>query len=500
MNFLKRSFLSIVRRKGKTIILLAIVFILGNIMAYGVAINQATENIDTNLKKSLGGYVMIQADYNALNDAYNNGNEKIYEEYQRMSLDTIKTIGQSSYVKYYDYSMNLYFYQSDLKNCTAESDGAVYYGSSREMMSAKGVQYAPIMDAEEGKINIVDGRAFTEDEVNNGKYVAVISKAFAELNNLHVGDTMKLLNDIEDYNKYDDTSTPTIYASQDVVYEIIGIFDVNKDNFQANSNKNEEKSWLDYQLQEMYNTLYTPNEALINELKFTFEKYAELFKDEEGYDFTSFNQTDYYTPIYVLNNPEDIDNFEKEITSLLPEYYTLNYSTDSYDQVSTSIKQMGNIAKTILIGSIIATIVILTLVIVLFLRDRKQEFGIYLALGESKLKLLGQIVVEVMCVAFVAISLSLFTGNVIAKSLSSNMLQQQLEKNSNEDNSYYYTSYSNYSYLGEVSNEDVLAAYDIQLGINYIIMIYAIGLSTTLVSTVAPMIYTTRLKPKKILM
>jgi len=105
-----------------------------------------------------------------------------------------------------------------------------------------------------------------------------------------------------------------------------------------------------------------------------------------------------------------------------------------------------------------------------------------------------------MCVAFVAISLSLFTGNVIAKSLSSNMLQQQLEKNSNEDNGYYYTSYSNYSYLGEVSNEDVLAAYDIQLGINYIIMIYAIGLSTTLVSTVAPMIYTTRLKPKKILM
>jgi len=160
---------------------------------------------------------------------------------------------------------------------------------------------------------------------------------------------------------------------------------------------------------------------------------------------------------------------------------------------------MGNIAKTILIGSIIATIVILTLVIVLFLRDRKQEFGIYLALGESKLKLLGQIVVEIMCVAFVAISLSLFTGNVIAKSLSSNMLQQQLEKNTTE-NYGYYMSYSNYSYLGDVSNEDVLAAYDIQLGINYIIMIYAIGLSTTLVSTVVPMIYTTRLKPKKILM
>lgn len=50
MNFLKRALLSIQRRKGKSIILFLVIFILGNLMAGAIAIQQATRGVETNIK------------------------------------------------------------------------------------------------------------------------------------------------------------------------------------------------------------------------------------------------------------------------------------------------------------------------------------------------------------------------------------------------------------------------------------------------------------------
>ena len=42
MNYLKRIFVSIERRKGKSLLLFLIVFLLGNVIAGAVAIQQST--------------------------------------------------------------------------------------------------------------------------------------------------------------------------------------------------------------------------------------------------------------------------------------------------------------------------------------------------------------------------------------------------------------------------------------------------------------------------
>ncbi|MEG0255667.1 MAG: ABC transporter permease, partial [Vagococcus sp.] len=46
MNFFKRAMASVTRRKGKSIILFAVIFILGNVMAGAIAIDQGTKSVE----------------------------------------------------------------------------------------------------------------------------------------------------------------------------------------------------------------------------------------------------------------------------------------------------------------------------------------------------------------------------------------------------------------------------------------------------------------------
>ena len=58
--------------------------------------------------------------------------------------------------------------------------------------------------------------------------------------------------------------------------------------------------------------------------------------------------------------------------------------------------------------------------------------GIYLALGERKEKIALQLLLETLFVSFFAITIAVFTGNILAKNISYKMLKNQLnEQNSN---------------------------------------------------------------------
>src|SRR5699024_1675933 len=141
----------------------------------------------------------------------------------------------------------------------------------------------------------------------------------------------------------------------------------------------------------------------------------------------------------------------------------------------------------------VATVLIIGLVVLLFLRDRKRELGIYLSLGEKRARVVGQILIEVMIVAFIGISLSLFSGNLLAGQISDTMIKA-------DDSGYQY----DYIYYGNLetnlTTDDVLDSYEVSLNSSYILVFYGVGLLTILLSTIIPLVYIVRLNPKKILM
>lgn len=488
MNFIKRGILGITRKKGKSLILLAVIFILGNLISGAISIQQATGNVESTIKDRLGTAATVDMDYEAVDALSDAELEEI--EFQDIGVDLIKQIGELSYVKNYDYSMSTYLGSESIESYQDEEMEVDFIeeGPSIDFM-LKGINYAPVIDFEEQKGKLVDGRIFTEEEVAGGTSVAIISKNLAEKNDLHMGDTFTLANEV--YYYHEDTGEEEIVASRDVVLEIIGLFE--PQSVKKDQEENTDDGMMDLMDTEYQNTIYVPNEIVSSETAFNMEEYlkvdpefAEMMEEEEG----SF---EYYTPMFVLSSPEDSEAFEEEVTPMLPELYTVISATDQYDSISGPIESMSKLSKYVLLVAVIATVLITGLVVLLFLRDRKRELGIYLSLGEHRSRVVGQILIEVMVVAVIGITLSLFSGNLLAGQVSDTMLKA--DSNTADEEVMYYSEIQT-----NLTTEDVLDSYEVNLNSSYILGFYGIGLLTILISTVIPLIYIVRLNPKKILM
>jgi putative ABC transport system permease protein len=489
MNFIKRGFLGITRKKGKSLILLAVIFILGNLISGAISIQQATGNVETNIKERLGAAATLEMDWEAYEALSEEEMQEV--EIEDIGVDLIKKIGELSYVKYYDYSMNNQLGSESIESYQGEDMEVdyVHEGPSMDFM-LKGINYAPVIDLEEQKGNLVDGRVFTQEEVDSGTSVAIISKKLAEINNLQVGDTFTLANQVYTYDY--ETGEEEFATSRDVVLEIIGLFE--PQSTMENAEDKSASSMIDFADMDYQNTIYVPNEIVISETKYNWEEYmkadetfAEMMDEEEQ----SF---EYYTPMFVLNSPEDSEAFEEEVIPLLPELYTVVSATDQYDSIAGPIESMSKLSKYVLIVAVVATVLITGLVVLLFLRDRKRELGIYLSLGEQRGRVVGQILIEVMVVAVVGISLSLFSGHFLAGQVSDTLMKADDNNSSYEEVMYYSEIQTN------LTTEDVLDSYEVNLNSNYILGFYGIGLLTILISTAIPLIYIVRLNPKKILM
>ncbi|MDQ0221782.1 ABC transporter permease [Streptococcus moroccensis] len=508
MNFLNRAWLSVTRRKGKSLLLFAIIFIISNVIAGAISVQQASHRVEEKIKYSMGATATIDVDYKAVEKEYTSNENFILEDSLKPEL--IEQIGQSSYVKYFDYntgaslgSETLTYYIPDyLKE---QSDNGMYAtagGEEYHAFAVKGVQYPNILDIEEKRVNLIDGRVLTQEEVDSGANTVLISKQVADLNKLKVGDPLTLSSYGVDYSNavVAADGTPNIQATNlgDFEFEIIGIFeafktDIASTNDEGQSQGDSDKMNKAFMEQSVANTIYAPNKVALDVNKVSVAYYAELYGEEFG-----SGGAEYYTPVFILNKPEDIDAFKEENQALVPEYYMISASSDQYDAIAGPVQSMSKLAGYVLIVAILAAILIITLVVLLFLRDRKHELGIYLSFGEKRTKVYGQILMEVLLIAFIAITLAVFTGNLIANGLSATLIQNQLESQQMTD----YGYVMNPMLFGEnnFTTEDVVAAYKVSLTPFYALLMYGVGLGTTLLATLAPLAYILRLNPKKIMM
>lgn len=488
MNFIKRGLLSITRKKLKSLILLAVIFVLGSLIAGAVSIQQATGNVEKNIKERLGAAATIELDYEQLDSLSEEDWETVVIE--DIDLDLIKTVGELSYVKYYDYTMTTWLGSKSLKSYQGDDfEGEVHFEGPMLNFILKGINYAPVLDFEEKKGKLIDGRVFTQEEVDKGASVAIISKKLAELNNVHVGDTITLINEVYYYDET--TGEEKLVTSRDLVLEVIGLFE--SQTIKENEDGDSSSGMIDWMDMDYQNTIYVPNAIVRSENEFQTEEYMKVDEEFAKYIEEEGGAFEYYTPIFVLKNPEDSEAFEEEVLPLLPEFYTVVSASDQYDSIAGPLESMAKLSKYVLIAAVFGTVLITGLVVLLFLRDRKRELGIYLSLGEKRSKVVGQILIEVLVVAVIGITLSLFSGNFIASQVSDTMIQA--------DNSAGYDEVIYYSELHtNLTTEDVIDSFEVNLSTSYILGFYGIGLLTILISTIIPLIYIVRLNPKKILM
>jgi len=519
MNFFNRAKASIIRRPGKTIILLLLVFILGSVIAGAISVEGAISNTDANLRRNMRPIVSIEFDDMRFHDNIDWDNhdwETMPDPWltrPRITADIVRSIGRLPYVNFYDFVMNYSAESFELERYTG--GGMMGWGSDPwrpNWLNIRGTSSTSMVQIDQGVIDLVQGNQFTDMHMNPGSEVvgALISMQFAEVNNLTLGSTFTVYSFIHTVDEHGDIwcwigpecfdEDDRLYTSVPLVLEVIGLFDV--------PDSDDQDTWTRI---ETLNNIFIPNWAIEDHTLRTRLATVSAF-EAAGQEMPSWMQHQQddenphdIIPLFILDNPLELEEFRTTAQALLPsEYHSILDMSNAFDEISSSMETMQTIANWILYVSIGATLLILSLLITLFLRDRRYEMGVYLALGEKKGNVVSQILLEVVLTSLVAITLSVFVGHFISGQISSNMLENHLLADNNNDDMFGMMRWDVFQQIGIPNNEmsvsEMMDAFDVSLSVQTIGMFYVIGLSAVILSTVAPVIYVVRLKPKKVLM
>lgn len=496
MNHLKRAWLSVTRRKGKTLILLIVIFILGNIIAGAFSISQASGRVEKSIKEKLGAIATPTLDWEAIDEAAleaeKNGTEFEWN-FDSIPLDELKEVANLPQVKTFDYGLDYYLESSVYIQVMGEGMGIMPRDGEVQSsyFSLTGVSRPDFELLSSDKIAITSGAVFTQADIDAANDVALVSEKFAAANGLAVGDVLDFKMEAIQYSEQGEE-----LKRDSVPYslKIVGIFKPKM--FEGKEDDDGSQSWME----NVYdNTFYVTTPSLFNAALAHMELEYSLNSESFGEFNPKSSLEQRIVASYILNTPEDIATFTGDAAPYLPEFYKFDISSDRYEQIAAPITSLDKLSKITLYVAVGASVMILSLVIVLFLRDRKHELGIYLSLGDKRNKVVSQIVMEVLMIAFLAFTLSIFSGNMIAKSLSKSLVN--VEKF--QDGGIMYNDMISTSFFDPnetVSPTDVVDAYSVELTASYIAGFYAIGLMVVVLSTVVPTLYITRLNPKKIMM
>ena len=519
MNFFKRATTSIIRRPGKTIILLLLVFILGSVIAGAISVEGAISNTDANLRRNMPPLLTIglnHEEWSEYEEEYDFDWETTFPpQPPRLLPEDVRAIGQLSYVEFYDYISQFQLRSFDLERTSQYGNMGTSWGEGATPFMLRGSTRNELIQVEQGVINIIQGQQFESHHQNadSDRVAVIVSDDFANSNNLSVG-SIFILNEwiLHEPNEWGEVvpwdlseeDIQDVYAHIEMELEIIGIFELGE--------RDENDQEADWQRLELLGTFFVPSWALENVSREVNEATMSAFEnsDTEMPWWMTFQMGDNeeneltIVPIFMLKNPAYMDDFKESAASLLPEFFEFQDMSSAFDDIASSMETMQTIADWILYVSIGATLLILSLLITLFLRDRRYEMGVYLALGEKKGKIISQILMEVLVTSFVAITLSVFVGNFISSQVSHSMLMNELQAENNDDPWMHHRNWTAFDQIGiptrSMSAEEMMDQFDVSLTPGTIGLFYTIGLGAVVVSSLFPVIYVVTLNPKKVLM
>jgi len=519
MDFLRRGIISVSRNFGKAMILLVLIFGLGSLISGAISTQRAVINMDMNLRRNMRPIVNLEFDVMAFvtqtEDAWNDSPEIV-------SVDMIRYIANLPYVSHYNYSiqavLDSFTFQPYVPTMIGHEIVDWRIGTDMEnwpdFINITGVSRAEIIYLEQGSSEIVAGRTFTETEMVRSTYFEVIpivmSRPQAYANELFLGSTFTWISRIP----YTDSNGRAInweedelFAKREYTFKIVGLFDRLDRRMDLVADIAEDEAEFRQQSVEL-NHLYIPSWAAEEIARFSFETNREMINETGitpplGFDPDAEFQIRAES-IFVLENPLDMDAFREIVEPLIPEYYHVRDLSGTFAGISASMETLLWIADLVLIMAIIATILVLSLVLMLFLRDRRYEIGIYLALGEKKLKIVAQIIFEVVAIAFVGIILALFSGSAGAAQLSQMLMRSELMREVEPQPSTGIYGIAGYfeslRLTQEMSIDDMMMTFDVSLDEQTVMIFYVVGMVTVIIATLVPVMYIIRLKPKEILM
>ena len=495
MKHFKRAIISIIRQPSKSLILFFVILVLGIFASSAISIAQAIQNTEVNLLRRIPPVATVDTDMMAINEY-----ERLSGELPQLDAVTrvlLEEIGHLPYVRDFDFALYDWLDSSELE-LPMRTELMI------EEFVVKGVHNRAVIDLEEGIIELLQGRLFTQEEMEAGSSVVLISQAFADINQLSLGSVFTLRRYI--YDTFDvtgvfsgsfDPNQPDapLLEVHEFDFEVIGIFASTID-VEAGEASVSRVDWVNHA--EFNARLYVPITAVESNRQMFYDYIHTFHPDSLAAHYSLLGVRDV---IFALYDSLDIAPFHEAASALLPEFWMIDDLRSEFAAMSSSLVSLQGVSNGIIIGVSISSIVILGLLILLFLHDRKNEIGVYLALGELRKNIIAQMLIETIIVSIGALTISLFIGNMIASTMTYSMLRQDLIYNSRiiPSQDLMIQCFNRMGFSVQMRAEEMLAAYDMTLDGMTILMFAGVAIVMITLSTILPIVYLTRLKPKDIL-
>ena len=511
MSNLKRAMISLLRQPVKSSIFLLLVFILGILIAGAISVHHAITHTNHNLRNRMPAIAMIQYSHfldfdpeEAVRLYHETGEWPEMAEFEPFTREVVREIGALSQVRFYDYfnivASDMIAY--DLEPW--EEGGGWHYDRIGNGFGVEvdigGISSIDSLDMRAGFVELVSGRGFTEEAllIEEAPFPALIASGFAETNGLTVGSIFDLRAITREWIELEDgwwdidwTSEPTLGATFPL--EVIGIFDpllmpLPYDEYMGVGHMYQQR-----QASQLQHRIYVSN-SLVQEML------NEFFLGSSA-EHAMSHIASYFYHIFLLNDPLDFEEFAEAVQNISGnnDYWRAVDYSRGFGEISAAMVNLQDIANMVLVAAIVATMAIISLLILLFLSDRKHEIGVYLALGSKKKGIIFQIVTEVVVLSIIGMTCALFVGNMMARNLSREMLQNELT-NSPPIEQTHGLDLERLGYRFAMTHDDMLDAYEIQLGTQEIFWFYVAGLGTILIATVLPIAKIVKTNPKKVLL
>lgn len=95
--------------------------------------------------------------------------------------------------------------------------------------------------------------------------------------------------------------------------------------------------------------------------------------------------------------------------------YSVEKDSNAFEESLESVSGIKHIIKIMTYSIMLGGIVVLSLILILWLRERIYEIGIFLSIGRSKIQIIMQFIFELIFISIPSIVSSLFLGNVLLK-------------------------------------------------------------------------------------
>lgn len=457
MMIWKRAIRYVTRKRSKCLLLFMMLFIIGVFILSTLTVKRTLRVSEEHLRESLGGSFEINVKYSKDNPYYheeeveeNGAKDILMYSTKQLSSDLIKRIEEIEGVKFCNGTTETLCQVEGIQSIQGTIALDEEFKNLKKMVATNDSKTNE--DFISGKVKLIEGRPLTSKEQG----AVLLSREIAELNRVNVDDKIIILDS----------------SGKSVPVTVVGIFEPQID---------EKALDMVTAYDKLQNRIYTDLKTLLN-----VEKQDYIY----GYDKILVTIKDPTCLQKIIKKIKGLEGFDNKA-------FEVDANNETYQTTINSLKKIDTITDILLWICIGSSIVILTLVLTMWNRERIHETGVYLALGIKKRQIILQYLLEVLLIGSVAFSIAYLPSKAVAEKFIEYTVTNEKVDEAPEEG--LYLENLNDGTSDYVDSEFTESEAQIKIGVVEIVKLFLIGLSLIGISISFSTLYILRMRPREIL-